>query len=128
MEIFNAVCNSGHEIYGGLFNSATMGVWTGPDPIADLLLPEHAVGGHPGIDTLFDPDGDRDDAAIFALEVGQHPTSPPFAGCSRRRAPLVRFSVARNRPEAPGSHSRFVFESGAIRVTRRPTTLSRDLL
>ena len=68
-----------HHDSGSLAESATSRAApanAGQTALARFLLPEHAVGGHPGIDTLLDPDGDRDDAAIFALEVGQHP--PPF--------------------------------------------------
>jgi hypothetical protein len=37
LDVLKGVCNNGHEIYGGIYGNI-LGVWTGPDPIADLLL------------------------------------------------------------------------------------------
>ena len=77
MEIFNAVCNNGHEIYGGLFNSATIGVWTGPDPIADLLLSPGSFDGgfiNSKGDAVF-IDG-HDDELIFADDLTSDTPEP----------------------------------------------------
>src|SRR5579871_2101828 len=38
MGVSKGLCNNGHEIYGGFYNGEIQGVWTGQDPLADLLL------------------------------------------------------------------------------------------
>ncbi len=70
MDLLKGACNNGHEIYGGFYNGAILGVWTGSDPATDLLLDGATFDGgfiNANGDAVF-IDG-HDDELIFADDL-----------------------------------------------------------
>jgi len=76
MDVLKATCNNGHEVYGGFYNNEIQGVWSGPDPIADLILPAASFDGgfvNSAGDTVF-IDGEADEL-IAAFDTTPEPSS-----------------------------------------------------
>lgn len=73
----HGVCNNGHSIAGGSYGQQSIGVWDGPDPIANLLLIGSFDGGFMNAlgDAVF-IDG-FNDTLVSAVDLSTLPAPEP---------------------------------------------------